>query len=183
MRGVTLTELLVTLAILVILVGLAAPQLSTFIAQRAVESQAQTLSAALQLARSEALKRGQPITICKSTTVNTATPSCATTGTDWSSGWLIFADKTAPVGDFDPGDVVLQVQQPMKSGGIVNSNPNAISFSPTGMIMGISASFRVQPNVTGAQVDSPELNRCVVLTVQGRMRTSKRNVTNSNADC
>jgi type IV fimbrial biogenesis protein FimT len=42
---------------------------------------------ALNLARSEAIKRGSRITICKSANGS----SCVTTGT-WAQGWLVFED-------------------------------------------------------------------------------------------
>lgn len=61
--GFTLIELLVTIAILAIILAFAAPSFVNLIENSRVSTQANTLLAAVNLARSEAVKQGAPMSI------------------------------------------------------------------------------------------------------------------------
>jgi len=63
-RGFTLLEALVVLALLGVLLALAAPGMSDLRQKHQMQSQAEQLQAALLLARSEALRRQQRVTLC-----------------------------------------------------------------------------------------------------------------------
>lgn len=157
---------MVTLAVLVILVSIGAPELSRFIAQRAVVAQADTLSAALQFARSEAMKRGLPVTMCHSADPAAATPVCAASD-DWSTGWVIFVDRLGTAGAYDNGEEILRVQQGITSGGLTLTDSKAsITFNAMGMARGDPISFGVSPK--GGSTAEP-MNRCVSLSAQGRV--------------
>lgn len=83
--GFSLIELMVAVAILAILAGIAAPSFLNMVAQNRLSSQTNDLSGAVQFARSEAIKRNQPITLCRAATA-TAT-ECAD-GADWVH-WIV----------------------------------------------------------------------------------------------
>lgn len=76
-RGFTLLELLVTMTVMIIMVGIAVPSFKTFTATQRVKSAAYDVVAALLLARSEAVKRNRSVTISP------------ITGTDWTTGWSV----------------------------------------------------------------------------------------------
>lgn len=76
--GFTLIELLVTVAIAAVLMALAAPNLASFLKNNRLTTVTNDLLGDLAVARSEAAKRGLPVTIC----VSTDGASC-TGGTDW----------------------------------------------------------------------------------------------------
>lgn len=80
-RGFTLVELMVTLALMAILVGIAVPSFSTMIANNRIATQTNELVGALNLARSEAVRRGQGVSI-RSTAA----------GIEFATGWRIFND-------------------------------------------------------------------------------------------
>lgn len=60
-RGLTLMELIVTVAILAILVALAVPSFNAFLAKGRLSGAAEALAQDLQLARSEALRRNDDV--------------------------------------------------------------------------------------------------------------------------
>ena len=67
MRGLTLMELMVTVAIMAILLVLAAPSFNSFLARGRLIGAAEGLAQDLQLAKSEALRRNASVTISFST--------------------------------------------------------------------------------------------------------------------
>lgn len=177
-RGFTLTELLVTMAILVILVAIGAPQMQTFLIQRSVASQAETFAEAVRLTRSEAIKRGVRVTICTSADPAASTPTCSSQGNtaDWGRGWVIFVDDGANVGDFDAGETIIRVEQAFNSSGGIKTTDGQprISFTPNGMALGFNGSFKVAPHMTGAEATADINNRCVVLSNAGRLQILKQ---------
>jgi prepilin-type N-terminal cleavage/methylation domain-containing protein len=77
MRGLTLMELMVTVAILAILVALAMPSFNAYLAKGRLSGAAEALAQDLQLARSEALRRNDAVTIS------------FTSGTAWCYGTIL----------------------------------------------------------------------------------------------
>ena len=136
-RGFTLVELLVTMTLVAILSAIALPSLSSFVTNSRVSSRANDFVAAINLARSEAVKRSSGVTICPSS--NAAT--CATAA-DWASGWIVFSDHDIDA-TADTGDELIHVF-PGLSGGItmVLGNNGTITKSITFLGVGRSvASF------------------------------------------
>jgi type IV fimbrial biogenesis protein FimT len=78
-KGFTLIELMITLAILAIVLGLAAPAMSDFVIRQRVSGQASELMLALAMARSEAVKQGADIAVLPATNA----------GTGWTDGWCV----------------------------------------------------------------------------------------------
>jgi type IV fimbrial biogenesis protein FimT len=85
--GFTLLEALVVLAVVGVLVALAAPSVSGMRARHQLQAQAEGLLDSLVLARSEALRRQQRVTLCPRTRDN----ACDATA-PWQNGWLVFVD-------------------------------------------------------------------------------------------
>jgi len=86
--GFTLVELMVTLAIAIILLSVGVPSFTGTIENSRLTTAANTLITTVNLARSEAIKRGVRVTTCKSSNGTTCT-----TGGDWSQGWIVFTDE------------------------------------------------------------------------------------------
>ncbi|TFW09604.1 prepilin-type N-terminal cleavage/methylation domain-containing protein, partial [Oxalobacteraceae bacterium OM1] len=78
--GVSLVELMVVLAIMLILFGIGIPSLRGFIRENRLVAATQDLFVAVQTARSEALARGARVDLVP-----------AADG-DWAAGWLVFVD-------------------------------------------------------------------------------------------
>ncbi|MFB3047047.1 MAG: GspH/FimT family pseudopilin [Acidiferrobacterales bacterium] len=90
--GFTLIELIVTVVIAGILISIAAPSMANFVKNGRLTSQANTLMADLAFARSEAVKRGANVTVCRSS--DSAT--CDTAAGSWATGWIVI-DSTGQV--------------------------------------------------------------------------------------
>jgi type IV fimbrial biogenesis protein FimT len=131
-KGFTLVELMVTLAILAIIMGIAAPNLSTMIQNGRLSSATSDFNTALQLAKAESISRITAITICK----DDGTSAACAGGGDWSQGWIIFVDVD---GDtvVDGGDTILNVHESIGGAdfsftGSTNEVDSTITFSPSG---------------------------------------------------
>lgn len=136
-RGFTLIELMVTIAIAAILIGIAAPSFQNVIKHNRVAALVNELSTALNLARSEAVTRGYPVTVCKSANPAAASPVCGGTDASWSDGWVVFVETAMPpnLGVIDSGESVLRVAQPEKDGlsiTPVNNFAKRVTYYPEG---------------------------------------------------
>lgn len=90
--GFTLIELIVTVVMASVLIAIAVPNFSSLIKNNRLAVSANDLLAALQLARSEAVKRKEVMTLCASSeSVSSDDPGC-TASTDWTDGWILFVD-------------------------------------------------------------------------------------------
>jgi len=102
-RGFTLIELMVTLTVLAIAVAIAAPSFNSAIANNRSTGMATELTAALNFARSEAIKRVKPVSICPS-----SDGAVCLSDADWPKGWLVFVDKATSDSAAVEVDVVLK---------------------------------------------------------------------------
>jgi type IV fimbrial biogenesis protein FimT len=139
-RGFTLVELLITVAVASVLLGVAAPSFQTAMRTNRIAALTNDLVASLQLARSEAVMRGARVTLCTSQSVTSATPACSAAA-DWQDGWLVFLDGSTE-GTLDGTDLVLAVGLPASSGSISGGTNFAhyVSYMPSGVSDGSSTS-------------------------------------------
>jgi type IV fimbrial biogenesis protein FimT len=133
--GFTLVELLVTLVVVSILLAVGAPAFQDFIKNNRVTGQTNDLVSAIQLARSEALKRGTNMVVCASTDQATCT------GKDtWARGWIVFSDlnlNNAPdVGTgkcLETEDCIMASRKVLSEGSTVTTIADNVRFLPTGL--------------------------------------------------
>lgn len=85
--GVTLIELLIAVAVLAIGAVLAIPSFTELVKNNRLTSASNNLVRALQLARSEAVKRNAPVTVCRS-----QDQAQCKTGSGWTDGWIVFVE-------------------------------------------------------------------------------------------
>ena len=87
--GFTLIELLVTLIIVSVLLSVGIPSLKSFMQGNQLVASTNELISAFHVARSEAIKLNNSVTICESTDGTT----CTSPGTgNWEEGWIVFVD-------------------------------------------------------------------------------------------
>ena len=100
LRGFTLLELMVTLAIAAILATLAAPAMQDMIIKSRLSGVGSQFTGHILRARNEAISHNTCTVMCLSTTTETAIttssgkitagPTCANAGNDWQQGWIVF---------------------------------------------------------------------------------------------
>lgn len=101
--GLTLVELMVTLAVAIILLAVGMPLFSGVVANNRATAQTNTFVAAFKLARSEAVKRATEVAVCA---VNdpAANPLTCGSNSNWPNGLLVFVDG-GTAGTVDGSDV------------------------------------------------------------------------------
>jgi type IV fimbrial biogenesis protein FimT len=138
-RGFTLTELLIVLAMAAILVAIAVPSYGFLVTSGRLASATNDMLLALHLARSEAIKRGTRVTVCKTSNPGAPTPTCDQAA-DWHQGWLVFVDGGVR-GVVDGGDAILQVYGDISAWASITTGGNYrryVSYMPMGTSQGSS---------------------------------------------
>jgi len=119
--GFTLIELLMVVAIAGIILSVGIPSFQSMITNNRLTTQANSMVGALNIARSEAIKRNQLLVVRK-------------TSTDWKDGWQVFVDANSNQ-KFDTGEEVIQTYTSIASNFFINSSSsftNYISYRPDG---------------------------------------------------
>lgn len=83
--GFTLVELMVTVAVAAVLLAVAVPSFTQMIVSGRLTTQSNDMLAAINLARSEAIKRNASVTLCRAAANAT---TCATTAGVWQN-WIV----------------------------------------------------------------------------------------------
>jgi len=156
--GFTLLELIVAISIAGILMAMAIPSFSDMIRNNRLTTYANELVGSLNIARSEAVKRGVTVSVRK-------------TGTYWNtSGWNVFVDNDED-GTLDAGEEVLKTYAPLPApftliGG--NNFVNFIRYKADGS-SNTFGSFAVCANAT----PEPYTSRLIIIRQLGRVRVGK----------
>jgi len=122
-RGFTLIELMMTLAIAGILVTMAVPSFSEVIKNNRLITQENDFVTTLNLARSEAIRRSDRITVCKSSNQ----VSCSGAG-GWEQGWIVFNDVNDDGVVINPATNVLRVHDPLSNGVTLHGDANLVDY-------------------------------------------------------
>lgn len=135
--GFTLVELMVTIIVMALLLSIGIPGFRDFVRNSRMTSAANDIVTDFNLARSEAVKRRVPVTLCKSQDG----AACDADATDPFRSWIVFVDDADPAvaaatdgnGVVNNGEPVLR-QRTIADSLTVTTNANArlAIFLPTG---------------------------------------------------
>ena len=158
--GLSLIELLVSLAIVGLILGAGVPAIGGIVAKQEVRSAHARLFRHLSMARQEAVNLGQQTVICPSTDGL----GCSG-GTQWRDGWLSFVDLNRNRLR-DPGELALGTGLlPARVSVITSRARRAIRFLPNGGSPGSNLTFVICPT-SGADPQA------IILSNAGRARSS-----------
>lgn len=173
--GFTLIELIVTVAIAAVLMAVAAPNFIGFQRNSELTSVTNSLIAATNAARSEAMKTGMNAFVVP-----------AANGNDWSAGWVVFVDRDRNNSYSAASDTTVLTQGPLASYLTITSTGNAaLAVSPYIMFdsSGYAKSYGASPGVPNltlsiARNDVPSAQvatetRRVVVARTGRARSCR----------
>ena len=169
-HGFTLIEMMVTIAIAVILLTLGVPSMKSMIERNAIANQVNAFVGSVVVARAEAIKRNAPVVVCRSDNAETSSsPSCATSGTDWKGGWIVFLDRDDDEKfDASKGDVLLRVQGNFSNSGGIEQKTSLkkLKFRNTGLLKSGASQFAFS---TVALTASQQRIVCVSFTGRTRL--------------
>lgn len=167
-KGFTLIELMISVALLAILLFIAVPNFSGFVASSRLVASKELLISSISLARSEAIKRGDEIIVCRRDAANDECFDVDTTGgnADWSDGWYVFQDENSD-GTLDADELIKVYSDIADSISIQYSRGNAFIYDGTGLLNTASSN-----DETFAITDSgdADLGTAIFLRPTGRIR-------------
>lgn len=164
-RGHTLIELLVLIAMIVIITLLGAPSLSKSVRDNRRAEALRGLAASLHLARSEAIKRATPVAVAPS-------------AVEWRDGWRVFVDPEgdglwAPAeGDCQPeNDCTLHLEHPELLDDLLFFSSNVAIFNSRGFSLD-SAGGWLAGSWTLCDATTPSEYRGLILRQNGQVVTA-----------
>jgi type IV fimbrial biogenesis protein FimT len=162
-RGITLIELVMTLALVSILLAIAAPAFGGLVQRDAAETSRNTLTTALGTARIEAVTRTRNVVVCPS-----ADEQYCDHSTEWQHGWIVFADANQD-GDRDEGETLISAGDPQPEGVAIVSTAGRtkVAYHTDGSSPGSNLTLTLCDR-RGAQ-----LATSLVVNNAGRVRTGK----------
>ena len=181
-RGFSLIELMVTLAVASILVGVLAPNMRTYLLNNQLSNGVNDMLHSIQVARTEAIKRQLPagggVVVC-----GTATPTVADAALtcDYATfkGWFVFVDSNANW-QHDAAEPVIERHGLLDASLTVKTDANAriVSFSASGFanLGGPRVPMRtlVICDSRGVkQIGTVATARALLITTTGRARASQ----------
>lgn len=169
--GLTLIELLITIVVLSVLLALGLPGLQDFVRNNRVTAQANDLVVAIQLARSEAVKRGTRGVICAKA-VNKE--ECSGSD-DWSNGWIVYTDfdqdgalNDDDVEDCVNDDCIIRSRGALTKTTLDGAGESSIGFLPNGLV------YSIAPYTLTLTADNCKKSQVRTITVTRRGHTNVR---------
>ena len=137
--GFTVIELLMVMLILSVITALAGPSMVSVVKSNRVKTEADRVLMTLNLARSEAVRRNTPVTICRSSNGS----SCAGA---WSDGWIVFSNVDGDNSlDSIDGDELVQVFEGLVAGYSLSTDISGttLTYYADGSYAGGAGSIRI----------------------------------------
>lgn len=174
--GLTLVELMVTLAVAIILLAVGVPLYTGMAANNRAVTQANTFLTAFKLARSEAVKRSTEVSVCAVDDPTAGTLGCSADTADWANGMLVFTDG-GTTGAVDGGDVLIKAFPITAAGGTASTSGTFVRFAAGGDVADMTANGACSTSGTCFQLGQGEASgnqtRCIHVMRSGQIRLER----------
>jgi len=186
-RGFTLMELLVVLAIVGVIMGLAVPNFGLYIRNSRLTGAANDLLGSMTLARTEAIKRQVPVAVCATSDPDEATPTC---NDGPFTAWVVWVDADNDwVPDNNANEPVLDRHPLLDPSLTVQSdNDGRVKYLFTGFAAPASGGITPTSNIAmcddrGTALTTAGLSaaRAIRIAATGRARVTKDQADVDNA--
>jgi type IV fimbrial biogenesis protein FimT len=145
-HGFTLLEMMLTITVAAVIMGLAIPNMSQFMRNNRVTAASNDLLAATYKAKTESIKNRSWTVLCAASAPKAAVPACNGT---FSQGWIVFVD-TNNNGKIDGAETVSlrhdALDNSLSAKAVPAGNGKYISYAPSG--------FSVATPALGTQMTS-----------------------------
>ncbi len=174
LRGLTLVELIATLAVALILLGVGIPGWASLTQSNAITAARNQMQSTLMHARLRAVQLNRHVTVCPSTDQST----CTSDHTAWSKGYITFIDADANRRR-GKGETLIRVSQAARSGIQIHSSSGrkSIRFGSDGNAWGSNLTLRF------CSPHNARYNRTILLYGTGRSRLARTMSNGSAATC
>ncbi|RKP51270.1 GspH/FimT family pseudopilin [Trinickia fusca] len=163
--GFTLAELLVVTTLIALMAVAASPSFLAWQTRDRVDASARALVASLAYAKSEAMRRGTRVVVCRLDAAERCAARAARDrgGVEWTAGWAVVADV---------GGLATILRRYLPEGPVlVKSSAAEVGFTPpVGQVIGGFRRFEISSRSASMQGRRPDSSRCVYIAAGGRAR-------------
>src|SRR5277367_4140374 len=160
--GFTLLELMLTISIVAILLAIAVPSFKYVTTANRASAEINGLLGDMQFARGEAIREGQPVSICSSSDGLTCLGN-----TSWDRGWIVFSGASPPA---PAPALILKTQHTFASSDALTADRGItqVTFSREGFTASLPGpvTFTLHDSTLNAQY-----TRCLSATIVGALST------------
>ena len=181
-RGFSLIEVMISVAIVAVLLGVGVPAIGDWIQNRQVNALAESIASGLRMAQSQAVQRNVPVDLLFTSSdvtvpANQASPTLTVGGlakTDATPNWMVRESGATTSAGFIQGKTGLD-----DGGNARFSGPAGVSFSPLGSLSASIAANGTSAAPTGTVVfmvvnpsvqASSSTQRCIYVSTGGAVR-------------
>lgn len=168
--GFTLIELIIAVALVAILIGVAAPSVRDFMSGVQLTGIANDLYTDLNLARSEAVKRDVRMTMCPS-----KNGLDCDDGGAWTDGWVVVVDANGDGKADSATDVLKRGYALTGQATLTLSGGTKASFGPTGVVVGAPPIFSLCDPSASEVARKKGNGRTISVSTTGRPSIAKVN--------
>ena len=175
-QGFTIIELMIAVGLTAILLGMAAPAVTTLVSNARQTGAINDLVSSMHLARSTAITTNTRVTMCASG----GSDNCAVSG--WDQGWIVFTDRDSDrIVDADEdiisssdGSASLTIQSA--------SFPLFLMYRPNGRVMNAAINGNIG-EFTVCDTRGATHAKVLVIDLSGRPRTSTKLANGAAPSC
>lgn len=168
-RGFTLVETLVVVALLAVIAVIATPSFVAWHMRDQIDARTHALTSTLSYARSEAVRRGARITVCRIDAARhclAAGQPCGSGVTDWSCGWAVLVERNGSTS-------LLRAHPGLAAVSISGAQTNLTFTPPAGQLIGSFRSFDIAPRAPTRATQGDRWRRCIRIAAGGRARVTE----------